>query len=331
MILHDSTSPHVEMNLHESSQTLAAQLPKVESEKGLTEDLYVLKGSCRGYVGRLGRQYKEIEVLLADTRNHEVVIKKFDVLKQLFSAYESKFDEYYSLLEGAAAKEACDKFNTQEANYKEFRRRVEEWTAGIKENSSHLSKLGSCVSDGKSTQISASSSKLREAKVKMELARRRKAQLLDIHKMKKRQIELDHELTEMQIENEITNAEVEVKFLEDDEFIVDNASGEELRTSNRGKTIDYVANNIGQARTPDAPQWTGGGDGSLKPPQGPNLSNPQELHHAISAAVNMPNLEMIIFSGDPAEFCGFINNHEANVGSKAINDKSCKAGLYINF
>ncbi|KAJ8047962.1 hypothetical protein HOLleu_00096 [Holothuria leucospilota] len=36
----------------------------------------------------------------------------------------------------------------------------------------------------------------------------------------------------------------------------------------------------------------------------------------------MPKLEMVTFSGDPSEFWGFMNNHEASVASKTIDSQT---------
>ncbi|KAJ8023743.1 hypothetical protein HOLleu_36273 [Holothuria leucospilota] len=149
------------------------------------EELSTLKASCRGYLGRLGRQYKEIEVLLSDVTNYEVVVRKVEILEQIFDSYESKFNEYYSFLEGPAAEDACEKFNAQETNYKEFCSRVADWIADIKGKVSPCrSKIGSRASGEKSIRSNVSSLKLTEAKIKMELAKQKKAQLLEMHKLK---------------------------------------------------------------------------------------------------------------------------------------------------
>ena len=93
----------VKMSLHESSQfvpeepEVAVETSKAEEpQKGLTEEIDTLKGYCRGYIGRLEREYKDIEALLTDVCNCESVIRKVEILEQLFNSYESKFNEYYS-------------------------------------------------------------------------------------------------------------------------------------------------------------------------------------------------------------------------------------------
>ena len=128
--LRDCALTRVAMSLHESSQLVPEELrvqdvglskegeaQKVsEAQKGPMEEVSTLKASCRGYVGRLGRQYKEIEVLLSDVANYEVVVRKVEILEQIFNSYESKFNKYYSFLEGSAAEDACEKFNAQDTN-----------------------------------------------------------------------------------------------------------------------------------------------------------------------------------------------------------------------
>ena len=66
-----------------------------------------LKKSCTGYLGRLGRCYKEIELLLPDTSNYSEVLKKYGELENIFQIYRTKFDEYLSMLkeEGAITAE----------------------------------------------------------------------------------------------------------------------------------------------------------------------------------------------------------------------------------
>ncbi|KAJ8024878.1 hypothetical protein HOLleu_34914 [Holothuria leucospilota] len=125
-------------------------------------------------------------------------------------------------------------------------------------------------------------------------------------------------MAEMQIENEIANAEVEVKVLEEEGFSVGSGSGKGLKIGNRGNVPDYGATKI-KVSAPDAPEGTGVGKRRSTSLQVPSVNKPQELYKAISTAVNMPKLEMITFSGDPSEFWGFMNNHEASVASKTID------------
>ncbi|KAJ8024877.1 hypothetical protein HOLleu_34913 [Holothuria leucospilota] len=128
-----------------------------DAQKGPMEELTTLNGSCGGYIRRLGREYKEIEVPLTDVCNYEVVVRKVEILKQLFNSYESKFNEYYSFLEGSAAEDAYEKFNAQEANYKKVCSRVAEWIAEIKGKvSPRRSKIGSRASEEKSVRSNVS-------------------------------------------------------------------------------------------------------------------------------------------------------------------------------
>ncbi|KAJ8023742.1 hypothetical protein HOLleu_36272 [Holothuria leucospilota] len=133
----------------------------------------------------------------------------------------------------------------------------------------------------------------------------------------------------MQIENEIANAEVEVKALEEEGSSVNSGSVKGLKTENRGNVPDHGVTKI-KVSAPDAPEGTGVGKKGSTPSQASSLNEPQELYHAISTAVNMPKLEMITFSGDPSEFWGFINNHKASVASKTIDDKTKLAYLIQN-
>ena len=82
----------------------------------MEDQVAALKQSCNGYLGQLGRRYKELEHLLMDQRNRDLVLKKHDQLKSSITLYEGKYEEYVSLLIGDAETDANKAFASQKLN-----------------------------------------------------------------------------------------------------------------------------------------------------------------------------------------------------------------------
>ncbi|XP_071490096.1 uncharacterized protein [Diadema antillarum] len=163
---------------------------------------------------------------MATFDNKDAVLKKYNQLESVFQLYEGRFREYHSKLVGADAEAALEKFEQSKQNIEEFRGRLKDWKeAGERrgaesvrhdDNASVRSVTTTSSRSSRRSSTSSSSSRLREAKVKRELAKLKKVQFERSQRVKLEQLKLGQELARMEIEDELTNAEVEEKLWEEE-------------------------------------------------------------------------------------------------------------------
>ncbi|PIK46437.1 hypothetical protein BSL78_16684 [Apostichopus japonicus] len=177
------------------------------SAKDAIDDAATLKRTCSGYVGRLG------------THNES--------FKGLFCKYEARFNEYLSTLEGSDVQAASDQFKLNQNNYQEFQKRVSEWLdAAVKKADDNAGDQQAQQPDEVSIRSSSGSTRscasvtpsvrLKEAKIKRDLARLNKQQLEEAQRIKRQQLDLEMKLDELQIQHDISKAEVEVQSWEEE-------------------------------------------------------------------------------------------------------------------
>lgn len=297
-----------------------------------------LRKSCVGYVGRLGRCYKELEVLLADTTNYDLVVKKYEQLKGVFQAYEVKIAEYHEKLSGTEKESAMAQNEVSKKNHAEFIQRITEWMEAAKEMGGKPGKDSVNVADDnismrsrssrRSNASTTSSIRLKEARTRKQLAQLKMKQLAQTQILKIQQLELENKLSQVQLDHDIENAEVEERIWEEEVQVGDQASNASEvdgpdKVVGNGNTIGIERSEaIDSKLNPHAPEWGGGwlgpNDNSFDVSR---PTDPKLLYHTISMAMNMPKPELVTFNGDPVEFWGFINNFEVNIGSMAIDDR----------
>ena len=172
------------------------------------EEQNALKQSCNGYLGQLGRRYKELEELLIDQRNREQVIKKREQLKSLFSIYELKHQEYVSLLTGEAKDEANNSFASHKMNFIECDTRIGFWLHDREPDQVPPTSITAPDDDRRpvkapsSTCSTSSSKRLREAKLKQRLAQQKMEQLKEQQRLERARRELEERLAELQLRGE---------------------------------------------------------------------------------------------------------------------------------
>ncbi|PIK41945.1 hypothetical protein BSL78_21208 [Apostichopus japonicus] len=289
------------------------------SAKDATDDAATLKRSCSGYVGRLGRHYKELEILLATYSNHEEVNAQNESLKGLFCKYEARFNEYLSTLEGSDVQAASDQFELNQNNYQEFQKRVSEWLdAAVKKADDNAGDQQAQQPDDVSVRSSSGSRRsgasvtpsvrLKEAKIKRDLARLRKQQLEEAQRIKRQQLDLEMKLDELQIQHDISKAEVEVQAWEEE------SAEYQIGKPPQVKVTEQPVSKL----DPNAKEWT-----VVNLPRDVNEGeNSQSLLHAVSTLTSMPKPELLTFSGDPITYCGFMNNFEVNIGSTGLDSRT---------
>lgn len=108
-----------------------------------------------------------------------------------------------------------------------------------------------------SSTSSSSSARLRDAKVRAELARLKKEQLVRVQELKREQLKLDEQLSTMQIENEIANAEAEARLLSE-EIIDEGNSVKDPQVKNEELDVRVNEHNNPVHKSglnPNAPVW----------------------------------------------------------------------------
>ncbi|XP_063962490.1 uncharacterized protein LOC135155922 [Lytechinus pictus] len=307
------------------------------------DQVAALKQSCNGYLGQLGRRYKELEQLMLDRMNRDQVKTKYCQLIDLFSSYEGKFGEYVSLLSGKAESDANVVFNSQKLNFTEFETRVKAWmsdtdTTAFK--SITIPQDDECsVKSSICSSTSMSSERLREARLKKRLAEQRMEQMKEQQRLERAKRDLDERLATLQMENEIKNAELEVEILEElecDQELNEPAQNndEPLGNVETKHTINVVDSACNDDVINDAP-----GVGMGRVGVNANLNSNTEVDKSMRGTVdmvnpmvdlcnmmllsmNMPKAELAKFDGDPVKYSGFINSFDVNVACKVKDDKT---------
>lgn len=275
------------------------------SIKGLEESPASLKRVCNGYTGRLQRQYNQLEVLLTNYSNRAIVAIKYDRLNVLFTAYEEKFNEYYSMLTGTDAETAIGQFENQRSNYEEFQRRITEWTQSAEKKRDTTTTQVELPGDNKCVRSSGvsvksddsvqSSVRLKDARIKRDLAKLKKDQLREAQKLKRVQQDLELKMDELQVEHDVSIAEAEVRLWED------GSTGESVNKDTDVK-LSHVSDTLNSKLNPNANEWHGGVGHVVDEKINPEMGDSQLLYQTISTMTNMPKPELSYFTGDPIEY-----------------------------
>ncbi|XP_030828101.1 uncharacterized protein LOC115919169 [Strongylocentrotus purpuratus] len=315
---------------------------EISRQKEERDEVTALKRSCQGYVGNLAKQYKELEVMMSSYDNLNAARRKYGQLKGTFLLYQHKYSEYYKRLSKDDKATSKEQFESHESNKAEFDGRMMEWDAEATKRQSPTTELDEAGADKVSVRSSASrrsrsskrsstssssSARLRDAKVRAELARLKKEQLVRAQELKREQLKLDEQLSTMKIDNEITNAEAEARLIEEEIFDEGNSVKDpqvknevlDVHVSEYNKPVHKFGLN------PNAPVWeecklNATNDVSCK-------SNVQDLNmsqmfHAINLAVHLPKPDLSTFGGNPIEYRSFINSFEVNIADKVTDDRA---------
>ncbi|XP_071476616.1 uncharacterized protein [Diadema antillarum] len=199
----------------------------------------------------------------------------------------------------------------------------------------------------------AAASRLREARIKLELAKARKEQLKRKQELTREQLRLNEKLANLELEHEIENAEIETRVLACE---VHDVVGKPQYEVNEKK--DEVKSSV---LNPDARVWSGAkGNGVTSDPverncttpsspveygevrmsshdlsHAPNVavddcvrssdvynSNMNPIFHAINVAFSLPKPDLVTFDGNPTVYRSFINSFEVNVEQKVLDDRT---------
>ena len=349
-------------------------------------DVATLKSSCFGYIGQLNKKYREIEILLMDYSNAEAVTTKNRRLSEVFELFERKVVEYCE-----ATSESVPDFQSAEVNHQEFQTRIQDWLGLVEaekqksgqklktesESGRHGNGDNGCsvmppggenVNQNRAPSVKSHSSRgssrasgklsttrLKEARIKRELAKLRAEQLAAEQKLIQEQLateqKLVHEKDELallKVKNEYDQANLECTFLEEDDVSdVDVQSNDvkpgqacpivqyPVNVMSDGENVDSVGNNQLHEDTKKVTcqnkcesgvgfvgNTTGVQCGSVNNPVCNVTNDLPSLVNAMLLNLNIPKQEISSFDGDPAEYYMFIHNFEVNIESKVVDSNS---------
>ncbi|XP_054752108.2 uncharacterized protein LOC129257739 [Lytechinus pictus] len=290
------------------------------SSNGANEGKPQLMQSCRAYAGSLTKKYKELEVLMLDPENLDKVTGKADQLDGVFIKYTERFGEYHKMLTGEEADKVLEDFDAKRTNKEEFDERLSVWMKEAKEHCRMIAEPtkedDDCMSLRSSgsnqsvrTTSSTTSSRLREARIKAEVAKLKLEQIKETQRLKMEQLKLEQQIANVEAVHGVQEAEIECKLLLEDE-----------------EGGNYVAGEVSASKirlNPDVPPWTGSirNDVMMHVPPKSNLEV-KDIFSVVDLAMNMPKPELDSFSGNPLEYWSFINKFEAVIGNKNVDDRS---------
>ncbi|KAJ8044808.1 hypothetical protein HOLleu_07665 [Holothuria leucospilota] len=178
------------------------------------------------------------------------------------------------------------------------------------------------VTSSKVSKASVSSSiKLREAKIKQELVQRKREQALKEQMLKREQLELQHKIENMRIDNEIENANVEAHMWQQE---VDLQRDDQISLDNE-EAID-VAKRTEEWCQQSSAQVMGRGT----EPTGHPLDKQVPLLDMISTSLNLSKPEIQTFSGDPINYWSFMSSYDVNIAQRSFDDR-VKLSYLIQF
>ncbi|XP_072164399.1 uncharacterized protein [Diadema setosum] len=305
------------------------------------DDVTTLKQSCRAYAGSLTRRFKELESCMLSTDNYEAVVNKAGQLDDTFKSYKERFGEYHARLTGQEAESALEEFQSRRRNKEEFDVRLASWMEKAKESvreTTQLDEGGDDDDDNASLQSSAtrssrssrrststtSSARLRDAKIKAEVAKLKLEQMKRTQELKIAQMKLEQELAAVEVANEMQQAQVEAQLLQEE--IEGNCASEVSASIVRSvRNVD-----VKKELNPNAPVRNANDQSNARvnvdvspTPVNANVNNSTlpDIFSAVDLAMNMPKSDLTQFDGNPLEYCSFINKFEATIECKPVNDK----------
>ncbi|XP_041458410.1 uncharacterized protein LOC121410406 isoform X2 [Lytechinus variegatus] len=217
----------------------------------------------------------------------------------------------------------------------------------------------STSSKATSRASTTASTRLREARIKEELARKRQEQLLKEQELRKKEFELKEEMDKMKAENELENARAEAALwqeAENEQYVLGGNSNlplsgmpepditdidhrtqawcnQQAQTPEGGKdnvmnvhANDFIPNTdkvVAGARKEQA-----GHDGDKKGPA--NKVSDLGIANMLAMAMSLPKPDIQPFSGNPVDYWKFMNTFEVNIGDK-VNDDRMRLNYLIQF
>ena len=324
-----------------------------------------LKSICYGYMGQLVKKYKEIEVLLLHFENADQVRAKASRLSEVFSLFHEKVKEFHEVSGGGSMPD----FTSAEQNHQEFRCRLQEWFSsadqqnavqgvvsgglGFHGNSQPVLPSTDNVSHKSSSVTSqasrSSSTRLKEARVKRELAILRAQQLETEQKLLREKTAAEanalHEQTlkqeqlqSLKVKHELDQANLECSLLEGEHSDIDVNSvlkGPVLKKSVNLKCENAcTVPNVPNAQFSQNPVIVD--DHGMTNKQGVQYDSMNDSHdmyglvNAMLLNLNMPKQEIGQFEGDPADYHIFMHNFEVNIESK-VSDPNTRLTYLLQY
>ncbi|XP_041467687.1 uncharacterized protein LOC121415105 [Lytechinus variegatus] len=213
----------------------------------------------------------------------------------------------------------------------------------------------STSSKATSRASTTASTRLREARIKEELARKRQEQLLKEQELRKKEFELKEEMDKMKAENELENARAEAALwqeAENEQYVLGGNSNlplsgmpepditdidhrtqawcnQQAQTPEGGK--DNVMNVHANDFIPNTDKVVAGAhkeqaghDGDKKGPA--NKVSDLGIANMLAMAMSLPKPDIQPFSGNPVDYWKFMNTFEVNIGDKPKEDKNPEQG-----
>ena len=279
-------------------------------------DVQKTKNVMAGHQSYISRLYKETEKLMLSYDNKQLILQNKLSLDTAFENYTTSYNNFKKLLKNQQDIEnASANFERQKQNKEEFNERIAEWLKGcetfIEENEKSESFSVSAKTSLSRTSSRSSARRLKEAKIKKEIAKLKMQQLQDVHKINAEKTRLAQNEESILAHNEYQQAELETRLWQAE---VDEENKQEL--------------------DPKAPPWTP----QLNELQENNIANEhvvysnklqpvktvketdtqgeafsQEITSAVQQAMVLPRPELLNFDGNPKDYHQFLHNFEANI------------------
>ena len=235
-------------------------------------------------------------------------------------------------MSGEEAEFAIGDFESRRRNLIEFDRRFKEWKDVVSSKpQAETDEADDAVStrsrSSRSSTRSVISVKRREARVKAEMAKLKKQQMVQAQVMTLQRVKIEQELAAKEAENEIRNAEVEYQLWGEELGIEDNLMTPHVKSESNYVNAMYHNDTVpkGDIRMlnedkvnsvemlQDKVKHSNGNDSDKE-------NGLTKVMQALGLSVNMPKPEISSFEGNPLGYWNFINNFD--VARKATDDRA---------
>ncbi|KAJ8030025.1 hypothetical protein HOLleu_29593 [Holothuria leucospilota] len=199
-----------------------------------------IKQSCYRYQGNLTRRYHELERLMVSYENFQTVKENIQKIEEVFGLYEAKHKQLADRTQGPELERLQSEYETAIRNKSELLKRAEEWFEGY-EKTQNISKDGDnksvhSFSSNRSSNCSTSSQKLKEARVKHELANLKMKQVKEKLELEQKQRQFAEDLLLLDAKNELECSELETSFWAN-EVEMEGEMLDEVHVSNVGPKV----------------------------------------------------------------------------------------------
>ncbi|XP_072168946.1 uncharacterized protein [Diadema setosum] len=309
-------------------------IPRTDAtnESGDNDDVTSLKQSCRAYAGSLTRKFRELESCMLSVDNYDTVVEKADQLDKTFNSYEERFYEYHERLTGQEADSAMDDFKGRQRNKEEFDARLRSWMVKAKESAQEMMVQPGSRGDDDNVSLRSSASRssrssrrststtssamLRDARIKAEQARLKVEHVKKTQELRMKQMQIEKELATIEAANEMQQAEVEIRVLQEEienespasEVSVSRSVGKGVKKELNTNAPVFVSNQVDVSSNEVA----------TKISTEPKVT---DVFSVVDLAMSMPKPEMTKFDGNPLDYCGFMNKFEATIECKPVDNK----------